>query len=738
MRVKGSDSATNKSLRLDRFTLFAVLFLTVVCAWAAGRIADADSGGFVAEAIPFRQAITLWGWGSSPPTANPHFFSYPSASIYCCWLAQAAGCVCGVLSGRYTVPADAGVEYALDPTYLVHCGRLAMFGAVWLCAVSGFVWFASRNRPLALLVGASIVLSPPLIRAAFQFTPEVLLCPIVILMVFVAATRHIACSDRMRLALIGVLTGIALGIKLSSIPAVLLSIGFVAWDEASRGRRIRHAMIGLAIAVATFIFTTPFAVIDAAAFLRDLAFEWAHLETGHLLGTQGATAWGHAAQIYDALSPAIVGVALLAAILWRELPGRSRLVLGVASSFILPAAMSSSGSPERYIVPAIPLLLVFACDVIHLAMAARNRFVWVLGIACVLGIGALPLVTSSVLAQRSESSPAASATRWLATNAKPTDLVVFERGAMALSSVAGREELRNSRCLAAASARWRQRALESPAWMCIAMPFAASGDRATFVRWSDGRMVRVSGFAPAWSMIPAMYEVLAELDVPWLARSSIIAGRLGVLYPQLNWDAGAIEVSGEDGALRSWRDEGLLREGEVHITGAHVRRPDSRALDPMWWRHSLRLQLDAQSSGELGPTERAEIELVAQRQLFQEQFEPFLMDLAQVAFARRDWDGVVRLARLVITNDSTNILAIRLSLLATVERGSSPVPALETGTLLERGGGGSLDDWLTRVLSNWGVPGALARAEVERFLGWQASRSAASPASTPVRNARPQ
>src|SRR5439155_19348992 len=76
------------------------LFITLGCI-ALALHGQRDRGGFAEEAIPFRQALTLWGWGSSGPTANPHFFEYPSLSIYFHWIIQACAVALGRLRGRF-------------------------------------------------------------------------------------------------------------------------------------------------------------------------------------------------------------------------------------------------------------------------------------------------------------------------------------------------------------------------------------------------------------------------------------------------------------------------------------------------------------------------------------------------------------------------------------------------------------------------------------------------------------
>lgn len=686
------------------------------------RIARSDSGGFVVEAVPFRQAITLWGWGANPPTANPHFFSYPSLSIYYCWVAQAAGALSGLLTGRYVTAADAGVHYALEPGFLVLWARGAMAVAMWACAIASYHWLRARSVGLALLAGTCVLLTPAIIRAAFQLTPEALLCPLVVATVLAATSRHSAEGLRMRVITTGVLAGAMLGIKLSAGPAVAMCIWTAASAVGSPRERVVAFLGGLLVASVAFFLSTPFALLDAGAFVRDVGFEWNHLQTGHLLGSRGATVWTHANQFFAAAGPAPFIGTTLAVLVWRETSSRFRLAVGVLGSFLVPALLASAGAPERYVVPTLPLIIILSCELVLAAKRASHRWIQAATILSLAGVGAQAAASGFFLATRSVAAPAASAARWISANTSPNDVVVYERGAVALTGWSALSELKQSRCFAGASEPWQQRVTEATARTCVAIPFVASGDRATFVRTTRGLIVRVSGFSPGWSMLPAMYEVLAEFDARLVVRTSVIAGRLGVLYPELDWESRVPRGEPDFLPRDVWRDEGLLQQGDVRVYSLSAPRPDQAALDPSWWARSLRLEIDRQATLAISPEDRAEVSRIARQQIFGEQFEPFLLELAQAAFAQHDWSGVGRLSRLILTNDPANVLAVRLGMFALAEQSPSQVPSRAGNEVLRRGSGEALEPWLVRVLTSWGVQDADAQAEVERFANWRRAR----------------
>jgi hypothetical protein len=83
------------------------------------------------EATPLREAWKMWGWGpKSAFDPNPHFFNYPSLTIYCQFLGQGALYLGIRLWGAVDSTIDFAALYADDPTLFIVTGRLitALFG----------------------------------------------------------------------------------------------------------------------------------------------------------------------------------------------------------------------------------------------------------------------------------------------------------------------------------------------------------------------------------------------------------------------------------------------------------------------------------------------------------------------------------------------------------------------------------------------------------------------------------
>src|SRR5262245_43528718 len=110
---------------------------------------------FLDEAIPFKTALKMWG----PRTDwNPHFFNYPSLTIYLSLLLQKTCFAFGHLFGRSA--ADFWLDYEIDPSGVVLPARIlgVAFDALTLACVA---LIGERLRPWTGVIAAALVAIAP-------------------------------------------------------------------------------------------------------------------------------------------------------------------------------------------------------------------------------------------------------------------------------------------------------------------------------------------------------------------------------------------------------------------------------------------------------------------------------------------------------------------------------------------------------------------------------------------------
>lgn len=591
-----------------KFDLCVMGALAVVSLSALVQFGQADRGGFIDEAIPFRQALTLWGWGESPPTANPHFFSYTSLSIYLHWLAQAIAVQVGQWMGRYQMQADAGVEYVLDPTYLVMAGRALTSLAVDVCALLLYVSWRHRSRVAGAVLAASVCISPLFIRSILRMPPEILMTPLVVALIRIASDEDVPTGRR--IALVGLVSGALLGMKLSAIPCCLLALAWATNPRAPIVQRLAQLCVGALVAATICVCTTPYAVLDHAAFLRDTAFEWNHLVSGHIAGSVAGTAAAHAGQLFEAVGFPLTAALGAAMFSFRSFSSRAWLALSCALTFVLPAMLSRSGGPDRYMLPSLPLLSWFIAEAWFATCRHGGRLARLLSVVLMI-TGAVQLgwmLTRTAAARL--PTPAARAGEWVRQSARPSEVILLERGAMAIPSSSDARSLSQSRCFRSASSLWQERARTARYFSAVTLPFAASGEISTRVELPGEPAVWVRAFSPAWRMVPAVYEPLPGLGPHVLVRTASLTDRLSKLSDKMPIHSDPIVPAGRRIRFQD-SPVSVRRDAEVVVELTTAPAAPAPQLEPAWWTNAADFIIDPpQGAGRL-PRDTSEVLRVA-------------------------------------------------------------------------------------------------------------------------------
>jgi hypothetical protein len=92
---------------------------------------------FLDEAIPLRRALGMSDAVTGDITWNPHFFHYPSLTLYLHLFVQRAVMQAGLLFGAFRNVADYTLRIWADPSMLAIPGRLLSVAFdVWRCGAS--------------------------------------------------------------------------------------------------------------------------------------------------------------------------------------------------------------------------------------------------------------------------------------------------------------------------------------------------------------------------------------------------------------------------------------------------------------------------------------------------------------------------------------------------------------------------------------------------------------------------
>lgn len=353
---------------------------------------------------------------------NPHFFNYPSLFLYLQSVVHFDGPLLGWLPGfEESAPVTqptAGGGLLTGVGFAPTTGSVVLHRLVTVTCGLGVVlvgWFTAR-RVTGGVAGPAftavlLAFSPTLVAHSKLVTPDMLAALLVGAGVLCSVRVHQRGTWNSYLVA-GAVVGLAAGAKYT---AALVAVPVVVAAVLARRREAwwRLPAAGVA-AVLAFVASTPFAVLDRAAFLAGLEFERAHYAAGHdgmegdtvrfyldlLVSTEGAL-----------LAAAVAGVVALAVV------ARERWPLGMillAFPVVYGVAVSlQTVRNDRTIMLVLPPLAVLAAFLVHRLRTGAP--VVIVAVAALLAVTTWP---------PTGPTPWSQARRWL--DARPGTTVLVE------------------------------------------------------------------------------------------------------------------------------------------------------------------------------------------------------------------------------------------------------------------------------------------------------------------------
>jgi hypothetical protein len=334
------------------------------------------------EALPMKQALTMWGWDSGHGTLDPGVAGWPSLSFYLQLTLQHLHYWVGRILGIFANRDDYFVAWWLNNASVLILARLSA-----ALATVGIVWIAFRlarrlaGIEAALMVGGLLVLSPLLIEYSQLVTPDVW----VALFSALAVARIVAIQQRGETSDY-VWAGIWIGLGISSkyTPVLFLPAFFAAHvlraprpGASSIARRKLASFVapqpwlGVLAAGAAFAVTSPFVLLNLPVLIRDVQHQTMHMTQGHFGVTNRPAAIEY---LIGVLAPALgwAGLALsIAGLVWAcvRFGGPWLAIAACIVPFYLGLSLLKTQFP-RYV---LPLLMPLAMGLAGLVAALREH-----------------------------------------------------------------------------------------------------------------------------------------------------------------------------------------------------------------------------------------------------------------------------------------------------------------------------------------------------------------------------
>lgn len=477
---------------------------------AALRCWHLDHGlpDFTEEAIPFKQAMEMWLAEPGRIDWNPHFFNYPSLSIYLHFFIQQLHFLVGKAAGVFGSTADYELSLFIDPTLPVLLGR--SLGVVCDMLTVFFAWRIGERLRRGSGIWAALLIA--LAATAVDTSRQIFSDTVMTTLALASLERMMACvvdGGRRRFIAAAVLAGLAASAK---YPAGLLVLPliWVAWRRQGVNCW-RWLLIAGGISLAAFIATSPYVVLDFDSFWTNFITERTHMAEGHMgvIGRNGAGfLLGKAAGDLGIGGLIAVAAALIASAIsvTRRNRADSRTVLWL---FLVPMAVSVSlfrMEATRYVMPLLPPAALLIGDALTWGVAHKRRLLriaaWTLGAAAIIqsGVGGIRTAASGATTTQLQAHA------WLIRNSDDETLLIQEPYGAELLTKYESTEMIASETFAAAKPELRRLFKEIPVFHSVILPMLVSGNYIFKLEDEQGRSRTIVAFDHASDLVAAFYD----------------------------------------------------------------------------------------------------------------------------------------------------------------------------------------------------------------------------------------
>lgn len=361
---------------------------------------------------------------------NPHFFYYPSFSMYVYFVMDGFYFVAGRLLGFFQSSHDMALHFVRNPSGIFLSNRLVIAGADTLTTLAVFqVARRVMDRPFALLASLLWALSSLAVLTARVAKPDSLMA------FLAAAALALLFSARTRRCVF--LTGLVLGLAISSkYPALMLGPGFALWlllqPHPPRERALRVGLLSAGVALG-FVMGTPFSVLAPAEFWHDFSEQMTIMKVGFTGAEGGDLAWKAYVAMLSASAWNWVFLAVAAVGLVGLLVRERTVGLVFAALLLLPMAnflRQRIGAPH-YLICLLPFyLIVVAHGVSWVGSVTRQR--WAATALAVLLVGGQAWAAARTFREMSAPDSRVEAGRWILQNLPVAHAILMDPAGPAL------------------------------------------------------------------------------------------------------------------------------------------------------------------------------------------------------------------------------------------------------------------------------------------------------------------
>lgn len=360
------------------------------------------------EATPLNRAWRMWGFGEQYSfDLNPHFFNYPSLTLYLQFFGIGVLFIILKISGVVGSLLDFRVMWILDPTSFILFGR-----TITVCFSVATVLATYRlcrqtiSLPAAIIAGFLLAIHPFHIEKSQVIEVDVPLTFFTVLALSILVALRGSPTLRNYL-LAGAAVGLAMSTKYTGAVLFLpfLTAHFLAVRASRNSEDItgntatwQKLIGGCAVAVVVFILTSPYVLLDFGAFRADMRLEQEHMRLGHF-GLDASPAWWfYTRSLFTTLLGAPLALLGLVSGFYLGIVKRHPWVWILLAFFIpyFTGIGSWAMKADRYVLPLIPLAIILSAaliaEIVNAPRLARRSLTWrYVALAVVVLLASIPL-----------------------------------------------------------------------------------------------------------------------------------------------------------------------------------------------------------------------------------------------------------------------------------------------------------------------------------------------------------
>jgi hypothetical protein len=296
---------------------------------------------------------------------NPHFFNYPSLTIYLDAIVMYAGYWVGRLAGAFesmqdlqpihTVEMSVGVV-GTPAMLLLGRATTAVMGALSVGVIYGLARQVTRSSWMPFIAALLLAFSQIHVRLSHYMTVDVI-ATFFALACVAACTAALSTGKRGLLWLGAACGGLATSSKYNYVVLCIpVALSALLDSRARWGRRLAHVIVCGALFGLAFALTSPYVLLDFPHARAGIGREMRHYSTGHLGVTGNSFAWYLSYMWQDNPALLLLGIPGLIATLWRH--KRSAVPMVVAAVAYYGLIGNQTVHFDRNVLPVMLLLMV--------------------------------------------------------------------------------------------------------------------------------------------------------------------------------------------------------------------------------------------------------------------------------------------------------------------------------------------------------------------------------------------